>query len=351
MPKGFLWRLTILNTFVIAAAIALSGWAIYNTACFLVEGIGNLNETRQKSFNVTLFQYLLIFTIIGISFGSLLHYYLTKRLIKPIKQLIESMKQLKTGEYPKPIKVTSQDEIGELVQHYNELIRQLSLNENQRNKLISDLSHEIRTPVANINGYLHALQAGVIKGDEKIFKALYEESKRLTQMIEQIDLIKEWDYISSQHMLKKEQVDITQLIRQSVSMFDWRLKEANIALHIALEDAQLMVHKEGIQQVLSNIINNAIRYYEGNGNISIRGESIGNKYVISVSGPSKKISPEDQDQLFERFYRTDQSRNRETGGSGLGLAIAKEIVQRHQGEIGLITEGRKNTFWVKLPHA
>lgn len=341
--------MTFLNILVIVVATAISGWAIYHTACFLAAGVGNLDAQRQQQFNSTLSGYLWIFMIIAAIAGSLLHFYLTKRLIKPIRSLIKSTEQLKRGYYPEPVKVYKQDEIGQLVVQYNGLIEQLHTNEQQRKKLVSDLAHEIRTPLSNLNGYLQALKDGDITGDEKLFASLHQESKRLTQMVEQLDQLKEWDYISNQSIAKKEMIKITDLLDQCVAMVKWTLKQKNIPVEVDADACDVPVHVEGIQQVINNLLDNAIRYYHGDGPVLLKGEKISTGYKVSVTGPSKPIPDTEKENIFKRFYRLEASRSRDTGGSGLGLAITKEIVESHHGQVGIETFSTGNKFWFLLP--
>lgn len=349
-PKGFLWKLTFLNVFVIVLTIGISSFALYNTACFLVEGMGSLGELRQQQFNATLLQYLWTFSFIGIIAGSVVHFYFTKKLIRPVRQLIDSTKQMKKGEYPKAIKVDSHDEIGELVQQYNELIKQLQINESHRRKLVADLSHEFRTPLSNLNGYLHALKNDVIQGEHDLYESLYDESNRLITMIEQLDQLKEWDFTSTQAITVKEQIDIAGEIEQCVAMFEWKLIEANIPIELNVAPQLINIYVEGIRQVLSNLIDNAISYYTETGKILIKGELLESVYCISVTGPSHLIPETEKDHIFERFNRLDNSRSRDTGGTGLGLAIAKVIVMQHGGEIGVIPTKDNNTFWFTIPY-
>ncbi|WP_233212187.1 cell wall metabolism sensor histidine kinase WalK [Sporosarcina sp. P16b] len=350
IPSGFLWRLTFLNILVIVTATAISGWAIYNTACFLVAGVGDLDGRTQQRFNSTLLNYLWIFMIAAAFVGSLLHFYLIKRLIKPIRSLIQSTEKLKLGDYPEPVQVNKQDEIGQLVTQYNGLIAQLQTNEQQRKKLVSDLSHEIRTPLSNLNGYLQALRDGDIVGDKVLFASLHQESNRLSQMIEQLEQLKEWDYLSTQSVVKKEMYEIESQLTQCVAMFDRALMQKNIPIQVEVESCKLYINIEGIQQVISNLLENAMRYYEGIGPILITGKKQGKGYCISITGPSNPIPVNEREKVFMRFYRLDSSRSRLTGGSGLGLAISKEIVERHhQGEIGIETTDNSNTFWIVLP--
>ncbi|WP_234032465.1 histidine kinase dimerization/phospho-acceptor domain-containing protein [Lentibacillus cibarius] len=192
LPKGFLWRLSALNIVMIASVILLSGLAIYYTACSLVGAISDFNSQQQSLFNQTLFNYLLIFAIMTFILGSLLHFYSTKKLIKPIRNLIEATMQLKKGKYPKPTAETAHGEVGELVTHFNGLIRQLEANEETRRKMISDLSHELRTPLTNLNGYLQALRDGDMQGSQSLYEALHKETRHLMDLTEQMEMLKEW---------------------------------------------------------------------------------------------------------------------------------------------------------------
>lgn len=349
LPKGFLWRLSLLNILVVATVIIVSGLAIYNTACFLVDTMGNLNDARQRRFNATLMNYLWIFSITVIVTGSLLHFYLTKKIIGPIRNLIDSTKRMKMGEYPEPAKVTSRDEIGELAEHFNELIQQLHSNDQYRQKLVADLSHELRTPLTNLNGYLQSLERGDIEGDRKLYHSLYQESNRLTVMMEQLEQLKEWDSLASQSHTKNEEANIADIIDQSAAMFTWRLEQEKLTLEVKADSTVLSIHVEGIQQVISNLLENAINYYDGKSPIKVIGESQKKGFNVSVSGPGKFIPEAERSNIFERFYRLDESRSRVTGGSGLGLAIAKEIIERHGGEIGVSTRSNQNVFWFTLP--
>ncbi|MBP2243295.1 two-component system sensor histidine kinase BaeS [Cytobacillus eiseniae] len=349
IPKQFLFRLTFLNIMVITAFIGLSSWAIYNTACLLADGLVSMNNQKQAQFEATLFQYLWIFSISTIIIGSLTHFYLTKRLIHPLRELIDSTKKMKLGEYPAPIQVKQEGEIAELINHFNDLVKQIEGNEQHREKLVSDLSHEFRTPLSNLNGYLRALQNGVIKGDEKLYESLYLESKRLVHLVEQMEQLKEWDHVSTQTFSEKMPVNINNLVEQSVEIFRLALEEANINVHVEVEAKVIMVNRGAITQVISNLIDNAIRYYDGTGLITIKGGSHQTEYELSVTGPGRPISQDDQKRIFERLYRIDHSRSRELGGSGLGLAISKEIIEHHHGTIGMNTVGNVHTFWFKLP--
>lgn len=334
---------------VITAFVGISSWAIYNTACMLADGLVSMSNQKQAQFEATLFQYLWIFSISTIIIGSLTHFYLTKKLIHPLRELILSTKKMKQGKYPAPITVKPEGEIAELISHFNDLVKQLEVNEQHRQKLVSDLSHEFRTPLSNLNGYLRALQSGVIKGDEKLYQSLYLESKRVVHLVERMEQLKEWDHVSTQIFSEKTPVNMEKLVEQSVDMFRWALKEANIKVHVEVVTSVLTVNSGAVTQVISNLIDNAIRYYEGTSPITIKGLRHQSEYQLCVTGPGKPITPDEQKRIFERFYRIDHSRSREFGGSGLGLAISKEIIEQHRGILGLNSEDNVHTFWFRLP--
>lgn len=350
LPNRLIWRLTFINVSIVGTFIVLSSWGIYNTACFLADGLGTWNYQKQHLFNSTLFQYLWIFSIAAIIIGSLIHYYLVKQIIRPLKELIESTKRMKEGQYPRPIKENSKDEMGQLISHFNELVKQLKDTQQHRKELVLDLSHEFRTPLSNINGYLGALKNGVIEGDQKLYQSLQNESERLISIVEQLEQLKEWDYISKQTYSEKEPMDMKPLVEESVGMFRWSLKNAGIKVKIEAESGIVNVSHGGIPQVLNNLLDNAIRYYQGAGPITIKGKTVKGNYRLSITGPGQAIPTNVQNKIFERLYRVDSSRGRsDTGGTGLGLAISKEIIEHHKGKIGVYSEGNTHTFWITIP--
>ncbi|TKD72277.1 sensor histidine kinase [Pseudalkalibacillus hwajinpoensis] len=350
LPSRFLWRLTLINVIVVGTFIVLSSWAIYNTACFLADGLGTWNDQKQNLFNSTLFQYLWIFSIAAIFIGSFIHYYLVKKTIRPLKELIESTKRMKEGQYPVPIQVDTKDEMGQLIGHFNDLVKQLKDTQRHRKELISDLSHEFRTPLTNLKGYLGALKDGVVEGDQKMYESLHSESERLIHMVEQLEQLKEWDYFKEQSYSEKEPMNMQLLVEQSVEMFRWSLKNAGIKVKTEVDTGIVKVYNEGILQVINNLLDNAIKYYEGTGPITIKGEIVKGRYTLSIIGPGQAIPLEAKEKIFERLYRVDPSRERnDSGGTGLGLAISKEIIEHHDGKIRVKSEGNCHTFTFSLP--
>lgn len=326
-----------------------SSWAIYNTACLLADGLFSMNNNKQTQFRATLFQYLWIISITAVISGSIIHYYLTRKVTRPLKDLIRFTKNMKQGVYSSPAPLKIKGEIGELATHFHDLAQQLESDDCHRRKLVSDLSHEFRTPLTNLNGYLRALQSGDMQGDVRLFQSLYAESTKLIQLVEHMEQLKEWDHITTRTFEKKETVNMEEFIRTSVEIFQRSSEQKDIELKMNIQSGIVLLNRTSISQVISNLMDNAIRYYEGTEPIRIIGENIRNGYSVSITGPGRMMKPSDIEKLFERFYRTEHSRSRELGGSGLGLAISKEIIERHYGTIAVESDGSMHTFWFTLP--
>lgn len=164
-----------------------------------------------------------------------------------------------------------------------------------------------------------------------------------------LEQLKEWDIAATETLVEIKQEEMSQLIRQTVEMFHWRLQDKNIDVQIETVPGVVGVYNGGIQQVLGNILDNAIRYHEGTEPIQVKRNIAENEYRVVIINEGPKISKVDAERIFERFYRVDPSRNRKSGGSGLGLAISKEIVERHNGTIRLDFKEGCYCFLVAIP--
>jgi len=132
-------------------------------------------------------------------------------------------------------------------------------------------------------------------------------------------------------------------------LFNWILEQKNIELVMDVESNVVDIDATSISQVMSNLLDNAIRYYEGTDPITIKGEKLSKAYKVSITGPGRSIIKVERKRIFERLYRTESSKSQAKGGTGLGLAISKEIIERHHGEISLHSDGSTHTFWFTLP--
>ncbi|ARI75779.1 sensor histidine kinase [Halobacillus mangrovi] len=344
-------RLTMIQIFILASFLLFSGLTIYQTACSLVGEMNGVTRSVQNGFHVDLLGYFWLISAGAIIIGGFVYVKVTRSMLKPIQQMKGSVREIRNGRYPEPISVDREtDDIGQLVQHVNDLNQKLQLNEKLRNRMLSDMSHEIRTPLSNLRGYLEALQKGIIKGDPAIYQSLYEETQRITDLLSQIDWIREWDGSALDTMISPDLIEARELIDHVVKLYALEFQQKGIPLHVDVDTAEIYVDNRGMQQVLTNLLSNALSYYSGDEAVEIKGEKSGSDYTIFVKGPGLSIPNEQLEKIFERFYRVDTSRSRDTGGSGLGLAISKEIVDRHKGSIEVESDEHIHKFIVCLPN-
>ena len=328
-----------MNVLILTALILFTGLTIYQTACFLA---GNQSAPL---FEQRLLRYFWLFSILAIAIGSVLYYKVTKRMMQPLEELKQSLAAIQEGHYPEAIDESRTfEEIQSVIQPFNQMNKKLKRNEETRNQLLSDLSHELRTPLSNMKGYLEALNNGVIEGDSSVYQILSSETNRITELMGQIDWIKERDDVTLEFTTE----EISSILHPVIESFRASFDKQDVPLIADIEEAELRLYKPGIQQVLTNLLSNALRYHKGNGPVRVSGSTQSGAYTISVSGPGEDIPSSDREKIFDRLYRVDASRSRQTGGAGLGLAISKEIVEQHGGTIWFKTSDDVHTFSFQL---
>lgn len=343
----FMWKLIAINSVVIALVIWTVGVSVTDYACLLVDQSPSFDQKKSAAFTRTMQSYLVDASAIAIFLAAVFHYLVVYRMLKPMRLLTVAARQISKGEYPEPLKVVSKDEIGELTIAFNEMMAQLKKVESKRNAFMRDIAHELRTPLTNIHGYLEALSTGVLTGDQAIYESLYEETSRLTRLVEKIRQLNAWKHPDFAKYYGK--VLVEDVVNASVRSFRLELEEKAIKLQCRIEPGAVWGDADGLKQVLDNLLHNAIQYDTGHW-IDVTGEPVGRVYRITVTNEGQPIPPDQSDDIFERFHRVDLSRSRETGGTGLGLAIVKEIVRRHGGEVGLRTDPpNRHAFWFTIP--
>ncbi len=337
-------KLVAVNSVVILLVIMLAGISVKDYACFLV----NHEQITGTQLVDTLDSFLIKVSIIAFIIAGLLHYFSVKRIVNPVKKMAVAANQIKEGKIPSKIDPSSSGELGELVKNFNAMSETLSAVQTRREEMLRDIAHELRTPLTNINGYLEALHNGVLTGDRELFGSLLEESRRITRIV---DLIAELDAWSKESYFLEKQfeiVDINQVMAESISAFQLQLSSSFGSVNKDLAPAFVFGHKDGLKQVIANMLQNIIDYDTG-GHLSIKARPEGRIYKITFSHEGNYIDPEKKDLIFERFYRLEESRSTKAEGAGLGLTIAKSIINAHEGEIGLDTDGFRHSFWITIP--
>ncbi len=269
----------------------------------------------------------------AVLFAALVAVLLTHRLLGPVKHITAATHRLATGDYGTRLAVSSRDEIGRLSDDFNRLALALEKNEQMRRAFMADVSHELRTPLAVLRGELEAIEDGVRTLTPDIVKSLQAEVATLGKLVNDLYELSLADIGALTYRMAD--VDVAELLRARLRGFQDRLSERRITLESDVPQQELIVSGDEtrIQQLFSNLVENSIRYTNAGGRfrVSCRGER--ERVVIDLQDSEPGVPAELVSRLFDRFYRVDGSRNRESGGVGLGLAICKSIVEAHRGTI------------------
>ena len=284
--------------------------------------------------------------------ASVLGFLVLRKILLPLKYLHRGVVSMGRGNYTYRVTPSGgKDEIGQLAQSFNEMARSLEASEEWKKQIISDTAHELRTPVSLIMGNLEMMLDGVYQADEQRLQSLYEESSLLAELIKDLQTLAHTE--SSRSTLEKEKFDPDELVNLSAEGFKAVAREKNVSLRIESKAGRkLDGDRRKIQQILKNLLSNAIRHTPENGMVSIRSLREGDDWLVEVEDSGPGIPEEERSRVFDRFYRLDKSRNRQDGGAGLGLAISKAIAEMHGGVI-YVTSGQEGgaLFRLKLPFA
>ncbi|MFA5070722.1 MAG: ATP-binding protein [Patescibacteria group bacterium] len=268
--------------------------------------------------------------------------YLTSRTVtKPLNKLSGGLKKLRQSHYQLRLDENESAEFNAIIQEFNSLAAELQRVEELRKNLISDTSHELRTPLASLTAQLEGLQDGVLKLDNERIKSLKEQVDRLTEMTEGLQ---DYAVLRSQSVkIQRQDIILKDIIDKLMGFYKEKLAKNKMAFAAELpENYTLNADAVLLSQVFTNLFDNALRYSKAQ-NITLFADE---KQII-FADDGVGIPPEHLQDIFERFFRLEKSRNRLTGGLGLGLAIAKEIVEAHGWKISArIPENKKGTEFV-----
>ncbi|MDG9674991.1 HAMP domain-containing sensor histidine kinase [Micromonospora sp. DH14] len=272
------------------------------------------------------------------------------RLTRPLHALTGAAQRMRDGDGSARVRVTGRDEIARLAEVFNDMAERRERLEQLRRAMVSDIAHEMRTPVSNIRGWLEAVEDGVAAPDRRLLSSLLEEATLLQHVISDLQDLAEAD--AGALRLHRERVYLTDLLAQVAEAHRAQADRVGVTIGVRTEaDPQVDADPVRLRQAVGNLVANAVRHTPSGGRVTISASATGAEVIVSVADTGSGISAEDLPRVFDRFWRADKSRSRQTGGSGLGLAIVRQLTEAHGGTVtATSTPTQGSTFTLHLPH-
>ena len=284
--------------------------------------------------------------------GILLVLLLSRRMLGSIGNLTAAARRLGRGDLSSRVPVRGNDEIAELGRSFNDMADALEDSERQRRAMVSDVAHELRTPLANIQGHIEAMQDGLMRPNAENLDTVHQQTLHLNHLVSDLRILAESE--ARELSLSREPIPIADLVNEVLESFRPRAEAESVQLSGEIADGlpTADIDRLRIQQALGNLLDNAIRHTPPSGSVTVSAQSHGDSVRVEVTDTGSGIAPEDLPRIFDRLYRADPSRDRATGGSGLGLTIARQLVEAHGGAIWAESEpGQGSRFVFDLPTA
>jgi signal transduction histidine kinase len=275
-------------------------------------------------------------------------YFLSKRITSPLKQMTEAARKISSGDWQNRLTYKGNDEVAILAESFNHMIETLENLEKMRRDFVANISHELRTPMTSINGFIEGILDGTIPEDrQKEYLAIVkDEVKRLQRLVS--DMLDIARMEAGETKLNITVFDICEIVRISVIQLQQYLEEKDINFRANFEQEVMIVKadRDAIQRVLINLLHNAVKFTPRGGQISVSITGSRGKAEITVSDTGVGIPAEDLPFIFDRFHKGDKSRGRDKTSVGLGLYIVKNIIKAHNEEINVNSEINKGTSFI-----
>lgn len=303
------------------------------------------------NYAVNILKMFIFACLMAFSVGFIAVYFLTASLIKPLHDMSEATKAYAEGDFGPRVKVKGDDELAELVRAFNKMASDLSLLESSRRSFVANVSHELKTPMTTIGGFIDGILDGTIpESQQKHYLSIVsDETKRLSRLVTAMLNMSKIE--AGELKLNPKSFDISAEIFNVLLSFEQIIDRKHIEISglDKLQPVTVTADEDMIHQVIYNLVDNAVKFTE-NGTISVFVTTDDSNTLIKVVNTGAGISSEEREKIFERFYKVDKSRSYDVKGAGLGLYICKTIVEMHGGSIGCNSEeGKYTEFWFTIP--
>lgn len=316
---------------------------------FMCRSMPEIKVSLNEMYRAGVFCLLLAFLL-----TALVSLVTSRKMTEPLMDMNRAAKEIAGGNFEKRVEITSKDEMGQLAESFNHMAESLENIEKSRRAFIANVSHDLRSPLTSIQGFLTAMLDGTIPPEkqERYLRIVLEESQRLSRLAEGIvDMSRAQD---SKIVLEETNFDLNEIIRENCAVLEPQMEEKGMRIEVSFAAKETMVHadQDKISRVLHNLMNNAVKFSKEGGVIEVETTFSGkNKILVSVKDHGSGISEEDQKYIFDRFYKVDSTRNKDKTGAGLGLSIVREFIQAHGETVAVkskLGEGSTFLFTLKL---
>jgi signal transduction histidine kinase len=277
--------------------------------------------------------FLAIFLIIS-------NYFLVRRIINPLSAMIATAKEVASGNLKARVSVSKPDDLMGLNDTFNQMVEALDETNTNRREFLADIAHELRTPITIMRGRLEGIMDGIYCADDSHIAPILQETYLLERLVDDLRTLTLAE--TRQLHFDRKSTQLEQVVKNTMDVFSAQAEAQNILINLVSDSTTgtVFADPQRLEQVIGNVLNNSLRHVKKDGKIEIEIKTEGEKSILLISDDGPGVSDEDLPHLFDRFWRKDKSRSRQTGGSGLGLAIAKQLID---GQGGVISASNRPT--------
>jgi len=349
-PDGIATRIALAALLVVAVVLAVLAVGVMQVGAKafadLMAAAGDSAEHAGEMFNASVAVVFVVAALVAALGAVVLGSILARRIARPIERLADAADRTARGDLQATAPVEGPAEVRALANAFNVMVDRLAEQDAVRREFVVNASHELRTPLTNLQGYLEALRDGVLPPDPATFDSLREEVDRLTRLAASLDALAGAD----DQRPMPEDLDLGGLVRSGLELAAPTLARRSVGVTSTIAPG-IVVHARAdeLAQVVSNLLQNAIRYTPSGGTVAVEVARDGASALVRVSNTGSEIPTEDLPRVWERFFRVERSRDRASGGAGIGLAIVKRLVEEAGGHVGATSSSGMTTFWFSLP--
>jgi two-component system sensor histidine kinase BaeS len=303
----------------------------------------------QAMFDTYVSRILVIGAVAGVLLGALAAWWLLRRVLLPLDRLARASRAIAAGDLAARVPDPPDPELRGLADAFNQMAATLERVEQLRRALVEDVAHELRTPLTSLQGYTEAMADGVIEPTPEMLRTVHEEIVRLSRLVQELDQLARGE--RDPRPQARAEVDLSALVQRAVAIASPELASRRIAIRIddSTSLPSLVADPDAIGQVLTNLMQNAARYTNEGGEVTIRLQAEAGWVRCEMENTGAEIPNAELPYIWERLYRVDPSRARATGGTGIGLAIVRQIVESHGGQVGARSADGKTSIWFRIP--